>query len=494
MLASLAAASAHAQSWGLDLGLASQLMWTSNSALGQVGGPDDTVLSLRPRLSVHGEGARLKLSGSAALDGVAYADKTQPNRVDPQADLKARLEAIERLFFIEVGYRATQTSQSVFGVRTDETSTNNRITASQWRFSPSIEGTAANDLRYSLRSDNTWTRQLGGAAIAAGDSAAGRFARHTASIGQEPRPFGWRLEGERSSTHYDDPTQEPIDTALVRATLNYAITSDWSVGVRGGRERSDIANEQRSRSIFGVETRWEPSPRTTLTASRERRVLSSAWDLAFTHRRPQLAWNLSLSRGVDTTPESLFDLPPTNDVAGLLDAMLTTRYPDPLERARLVQDLITRQGLPSSTQQPVTVFSQRLSLVTARRLSLSFLGRRNTLTLSGFAMRTEDALPGGALADGSSQNNNVQRGVGLVFSHNLTPLAALSLGLDWSRTRGLGVDEGDESTQQTANAQVTFQLAPKTSATLGGRYRKLESTVVSDGKEGAVYVGVDHRF
>lgn len=495
LLACLAAAGARAQSWGLDLGIASELTWTSNSALGQIGGPDDTILSLRPRMRVHGEGARLKLSGSAELNGVAYADKTQPSRVDPRADLNARLEAIERLFFVEVGYRATQTSESVFGVRSSADSTNNRLTISQWRLSPEIAGVGPNELRYRLRSDNTRTRQHGARADVASDSAAGRFARHSASLGQEPRPFGWRLEAERSTTRYDDPTEDPINIDLVRATLSYAVGADWTVGLRGGKERNDIgAGDQRRHTVYGFETRWEPSPRTTLTAFRETRAFATAWDLAFTHRHQQLAWNLALSRGLDTTPQSLFELPATDNVAGLLDALLTTRYPNPAERASAVQELIAELGLPSSTTQPTSLFSQRFSLVTSRRLSVSLLGKRNTLTLSGFSTDTRDALNVGSLGDGSSQNNNVQRGVGLVFSHSLTPLAALSAGLEWSRTRGVGVDEGDETTQETANLQVTLQVAPKTSAVFGGRYRKLDSTVVRDGQEGAVFMGLDHRF
>jgi len=37
-------------------------------------------------------------------------------------------------------------------------------------------------------------------------------------------------------------------------------------------------------------------------------------------------------------------------------------------------------------------------------------------------------------------------------------------------------------------------LAPKTSAFVGARYRQLDSNVVNDGNERAVFVGADHRF
>jgi hypothetical protein len=42
--------------------------------------------------------------------------------------------------------------------------------------------------------------------------------------------------------------------------------------------------------------------------------------------------------------------------------------------------------------------------------------------------------------------------------------------------------------------QVNRQLGPRTNAFFGGRYRKLDSNVAVEGREGAVFVGVGHRF
>ncbi len=491
--------SAPARRWGMELGVSSQLSWTSNSSFGEgvIGaGPasSDSIIEVRPRIQLRGNGARLRLSGSASLGGIAYAKNTQPGAVEPTADLSARLEAIERLFFMEAGYRASQTSENPFGVRADAGSTTNRLTTSQWRFSPVIEGVASGDLRYSLRNDNTWTREIG-ADNAVASGAGGYFGRVFASIEQPPRPFGWRVEAERSLTQFDDPAETDLAISTARLRLNYAIGEDWSVGVRGGAERNNAdPSFDEWRSIAGVEARWQPSPRTSLSVFREKRFFGSGWDLAFTHRQPRLAWNLGLNRGVDTTPAELFRLPSSDNVAGLIDAMFTTRYPDPVERGRIVQDYIARQGLPNATQGPITLFSQRFSIITTRRASVAFTGVRNSLTVSGYVTRTEDALDSGPLATGLAADNNTQKGAAVVFSHRLTPLASLSTTADWSRIRALEALLPDETTQQGLRVQVTLQAAPLTSTFFGGRYRKIESNVAAEGREGSVYMGLDHRF
>lgn len=474
-----------------EFGVGTDLTWTSNSSFGIAKGESDTALQVQPHLRVHSEGARLKVDGTAALSSVTYANHSQRSRTDPTADIQARLEAIERFFFVEVGYRAAQTSGEVFGAQPDTASTANTLTTSQWRVSPFIDGRFGPDLRYNLRSDNTWARQIGEATTVA--SAGGYFARHSGMVEQQPRPFGWRLEAERSITRYDDPQEDDVVISLARAIASYAVAEDWSVGVRAGRERNNVAaGDERSRSVYGAETRWQPTQRTTFSASADRRFFGNAWSLGFDHRRPLVAWNIALNRGVDTTPQSLFELPATDNVAALLDAMFTTRYPDPAERARAVEDFIDRQGLPRDTSRPRNLFSQRFSLVTSRRASVSFIGARQTLTLSGFSVRTEDALEAGPFALGEVASNNLQRGGSAVLTHRLTPLTSLTVTANWSRIRALTAI--DETTEQGLRVQWSVQAAPQTQMVVGGRYRKLESNVAFEGREGAVFLGLDHRF
>ena len=207
-----------------------------------------------------------------------------------------------------------------------------------------------------------------------------------------------------------------------------------------------------------------------------------------------MALSLTLSRSVQSAPQALFELPATSNVAALLDAMFTTRFPDPAERARVVQQFIADQGLPSSTLGSTSIFSQRLSLVTARNGSIGLIGVRNTLVLSGFYTSTEDAPTAASLTPGGAASNNVQYGAGLTFSHRLATSLSLSATVDWSRIRALDAGAPELTTQRGASVRLNVQASPKTGAVFGARYRKIDSTVVVTGHESAVFVGLDHRF
>lgn len=482
-----------AQSWTVEPGVSSQLTWTSNSLLGTGAAQDDTVLEVRPRLRILGEGAGLRIAGSIALNGIVYLDRTQSSRALPEGDLTARLEAVERWLYLEAAVRAAQASSDPFGVRPEGSSTSNTVTATQARFSPSIEAAIGPLTRYRIRSDNTWTEDTTADAAAAGSTGAGGyFGRHSGSIEHDPRPLGWRFEAERSNTRYDDDLTAPLVTDLARIVVDYALFEDLSVGLRGGYERNSfIATDQRN-AIYGVQGRWQPSPRTLLTAEGERRFFGSAWRFGFDHRTPHFAVGLSLSRAVQSNPQSLFEIPATGNVEALLLSMFTTRYPDPAERSRVVQKFIVDQGLPSATLGATSIYSQRLSLVTSRIGSIAVIGLRNSLVLNGFHIRTEDVPDLIALQPGLPTNNTLQYGAGLTFSHRLAMAISLGATIDWSRIRAL--DGPELTTQRGARVQVSVQASPKTGVIFGVRYRNLDSNVSVPGREGSVYVGLDHRF
>ena len=482
-----------AQRWTVEPSVSSQLSWTSNSLLGAGAAQDDTVLDVRPRVTMLGEGSRLRIAGSAALNGITYLDRTRPSRVLPEGDLTARLEAIERWLYLEAAIRAAQTSSDPFGVRTDASSTSNTVTTTQARFSPNVETAIGPFMRYRIRSDNTWTKESKADAAAAGAAGAGGyFGRHSMLLEHDPRPLGWRVEAARSNTRYDDDVTAPLVSDLARLSVDYSVAEDLSVGLRGGYERNNFVAREPHNTIYGAQARWQPTPRTRLTADGEQRFFGPAWSLGFDHRTPQFAMTVSASRAVQSAPQSLFEIPATGNVEALLQAMFTTRFPDPAERSRVVQKFMADQGLPSATLGAMSLYSQRLSLITSRSGSVGVTGSRNSLVLSGFYVRTEDVPDLVGLAAGLPANNNLQYGTGLTFSHRLAPTVSLGATVDWSRIRALVASE--LTTQRGARVQMSVQVAPKTSAVFGGRYRKLESTVSVPGHEGSVYAGLDHRF
>jgi uncharacterized protein (PEP-CTERM system associated) len=500
VVAAAAPSSAWAQRWTIEPGISSLLTWTSNAQLGADSeARSDAILDVRPRISVRAEGGRLLLSGAVALNGIAYADHTLPSRVLPEGDLSARLEAVERWVFLEASARVFQTSSNAFGARPEGPSTSNTLTTTVGRFSPYVEGPIGPLTRYRVRSDSTWTNDSSVDSGAAESGASGYFGRYAAFIEHDPKPLGWRVEAERSETRYRDEATTPLVSDLARLVVDYAITEELSAGLRTGYERNDFASTgTKNYTTYGGQARWQPSARTLLTAEGERRFYGSSWRLRFDHRAPKLSFNVGLSRGVESAPQSLFDLPATGNVAALIDAMFTTRYPDPAERSKVVQQFMINQGLPATTLGPTNLRSQRLSLVTASSVGIGFIGSRSSVVISGFDTRTEDLPDTVVPTSAGAAGNNVQYGGAVTFSHRFGMTVSLGATLDWSRIRGLDVVAPATgpamTTQRGARVQLSVQASPKTSATFGGRYRKIESTTAIPGHESSVYVGLDHRF
>jgi uncharacterized protein (PEP-CTERM system associated) len=490
------ATEARAEKWDTDLGASSQLEWTSNANLGEADSRPDVIFGVRPHIRLNGEGPQFKISGFAALNALAYLHGTQPDELQPEADLSASVQAVPRLLFIDAGLRAFQTRENPFGAQSVASATNvNNVTTASARLSPRIEGTAGEHLHYLIRSDNNWTNEGGTTTPAVGTNSSGYYGQHVASIEHDPLPLGWRLEVQRSVTTYRDSTTDPLVIGLARATTLYALSPDLTFGVHGGYERTSFDTPGQGPWIYGVDGKWTPSPRTQLTAFAEERFFGASWRLAFDHHTPLVAWNIVSSRTLQTAPQSVFDLPATNNVAALLDGIFASRYPDPVERARAVQNFIASQGLPTATQQATSLQEQQLSVVNLNMATVTVLGSRNTLTLSGYQTRTADAATvNTGLPTGSSFTNNDQYGASLAATHKLTPAYILTALADWSRITSLPGFGDERTVQKSARLWLNVSVSPRTTTFVGLRYTQLDSNTAVSGRETALFAGLDHHF
>src|SRR5262249_27688379 len=193
---------APAQRWIFGGGIGSALTWSSNPEL-TPGGRADPILDVRPSFTARMEGGRVQVNGTVSLDGLVSANHTQENRIQPNAEIAAKAEAIQRFLFIEGGVRAQQTSADPFAARPEPgINSHNTFTALQAHVTPSIESQIDPTTRYALRSSNSVTRETGAPGGSGAASGEGYFGRHSARIEHDPRPLGWKLEAERSETRY----------------------------------------------------------------------------------------------------------------------------------------------------------------------------------------------------------------------------------------------------------------------------------------------------
>jgi uncharacterized protein (PEP-CTERM system associated) len=181
-----------------------------------------------------------------------------------------------------------------------------------------------------------------------------------------------------------------------------------------------------------------------------------------------------------------------------LDAILSSRIPDPVERTRAVRDLQALTGLPSALAVPVPIQSQRVDLQQSNSLSVGLLGARNSLVADAYFLTRE-----GITAEGEPLpdpfrifTDETQRGASLTYSRRLARADSVNATVLWQRTEGTALfQSAAESTQWTTRLQYNKQLQPRTTAYAGARYINYTSNVLfEDFKETAVFVGLYHRF
>ncbi|HXF46223.1 MAG TPA: TIGR03016 family PEP-CTERM system-associated outer membrane protein, partial [Burkholderiaceae bacterium] len=457
VLGALYAGTAAAARWSLEPGIEARATWTDNVALEEFG-REDVLVELTPTVRLLGVGRGLRISGTLGATAVGYVNGTRDDRLLPLVDVAANLEPIERVFSVEAGVVTRQSAEDVFAPRPDGAADLNTVTITQYRVAPVLRGRFGGAVEYELRSGNSWTDVSG--ATAQADSA--YLGEHRLRVERAPRRFGWRVELVRSDTRFESQSPPLARTDSGRLTLSYGVSETLSFGLRGGYEKTNVVVSDNEQAIYGAAAHWRPTERTDFEASAERRFFGTGWQLRFRHRMPRLAWDIRSGRDVSSFPQAFLTLPPTDNVAALLDAAFTTRFPDEAERRRVVADLIARHGLPASLATETALFSQRVSLITSNSATVSLIGVRNSVALSIFSTRTEE-LPDSVFTLAPTVTGNLkQEGAALTISHQLTPLTALNVTASHTRTRGIGVDQGPDSEQDGVRIQVTRQLGART--------------------------------
>jgi uncharacterized protein (PEP-CTERM system associated) len=488
---------AHAESFYFSPRVDAHATWSDNVALQTDDlAKSDMILELVPGFDVRAEGKRLRVVGDFSFDALTYVNGTRGDRVLPSGSLTGRLEAIERFFFVDAGVTSRQGTQDVFGPQPAGTRDFNVTTTTQTYVTPSFEGRLGGDVQYQLRSANSWTH-VGGGAV---DIGSGYLGEHSLHVGRNAAPLGFGLDVARSETRFESGTVPAGITDSARLSSEYAFSNAFVLGARGGYETTTLVRNNRDKWVYGGYLRWRPAERTDLSGSWEERFFGSSWRLGFRHRMPFLAWNLALSKDVATFPQAFLNLPATNNVAGLLDAAFTTRFPDPVERTRIIQDIISKQGLPSSLATETSLFAQQVSIITSRTGSVTFIGSRNTVALAVFSSHNQTLPDSEFVTPDPALQSVSQQGASVTASHRVSAQTSVSLLTSYARTRtGTRTGTGDEqrSREVAGTLQVTRALSPKSSLNGGVRFSRFESNVAGEPDrthERAAFVGLGHRF
>ena len=492
----LAAMPALAENWTVTPSAGVTETYTTNYNLAPSGQEQDNwVTTVSGAVSVNGAGARARLNGTVALQGVLYATDSQNNYLYPQVNLLGSIEAIEKFFYVDAAINVSQQYLSPFAPQPAGNIgvTDNRYTSASYRVSPYIQGVLPGQVSYLLRNDSIWTNLSGTPTNQPGFVGA-YYNQWTGRLDSPIRTFGWTLEGNTNYTKFTD--QSSITSEIVRGILHYQPDPQLRLDAIGGYEWNNYYLTKSENVVYGVGGEWKPTDRTTVVGDWQERYFGSSYLASATHRNPYTAFNINASRNISSYPQQLFALPAGANLAALVDAAFTTRIPDPAQRAQAVQAFLNQTGLPPTLQSPLNFYTQQVSLYDQQSATFTVLGVRNSLAFTIYNRKSE-VISGGSgqplPPPFGSQNNNTQRGASLVYSHRLTPLTNLNATATRYDTTATAPFTS-KSTTDYFLVSVGTSLSPSTTGVTGLTYTMFDSNVGNDYNAFTAYVGINHRF
>ena len=489
------AANAAAANWTVEPGISLRETYTDNVFFGAGPREHDFITEVTPGIRIAGRGPRLVASLAYRPSALFYARADEFNDVINNLAGSARLEAVEKLFFIDAEASITQNFISPFAPQPGQISaiTPNRFESRTLSLSPYLRGRLGSTLEYELRNRHTWTHSD---SDALGDVYTRRW---TGRISAPVRRFGWALEYDDTLSEYDDFGRQPDQKSrLARARLYYQPHVDWRFSASAGAEENNFVLQQfQSEAIYGAGVLWTPGARTSLQLEYEHRYFGPYRLARFEHRTRLTAWTLGYLRDATNFQTEALRLPPGN-AAALLDSIFAARIQDQDARRAAVERFLLNTGTPAFLASSLAFYTERIFLREAVDGSFAIIGARNSITFTAFYSESTEISPDAAAIFPDPfvlGDRFTQRGFGAQASHRLAP--STSLGASVTRTYTTR-DEPirSESRDDYATITLNYTISPKTSALAGVSITHFdtEGTVFSNQDTTSVFIGLTHRF
>lgn len=302
------------------------------------------------------------------------------------------------------------------------------------------------------------------------------------------RGWQWLASADRRTTR--DAASTPVTNNDASATLRVPVDSMVTVFGTAGYERADYqALDAAPRGRYwSAGAAWQPSERTSASASVGRRYFGQTHSLALQHRMRSTVWSVNYDEDITTTSAQFQRLRP--DVIGnFLYQLWAGRIPDPQQRLQTVNAFLRLSQLLGPYAGSVNYFSHQYFLQKQWNGAAVYTGPRGTLALAfnstRRATRTNSAidsplLPPGQLAlDDHTRQRTAQAG----WSWRLSTRDTLSVA--GSHSIASSLDTGRTDRNDSVNLNLTRQLQPKLTATLDLRHTRHSSSAGGDYRENA---------
>jgi len=468
-----------------------RLTWTDNGGASRDSKESDWIAEVTPSLAVSRKGGRFNGNMSAQFRNTFHTNDSKGDTSYLAFQGRGELEAVEDLFFLDMGGSISRNNLSAFSGRdsSDDLNTSKNDETRTWTLGPRLQ----------FRLGDTATAKLGYTArwYDGGNSLKG--ARMGQWVGQvmDPAPqrlFGWGVDYTRNETEFENSVNDRGIQDAGRATLYINLTPQFRFRAIVGHESNDYGEgNKQSGSIYGGGLDWEVSDRTRLSATVEDRVFGTGYNFSFDHRTARTHWRLSYMRDVTSMVQSFSSEP-------LIESQCRAIADSGVEWNGWILDpdamyALCMASLGASSAQ--SVVSNAYFLQRSLRGSVTLLGERNSLTLSFTRSQRSslNAISGLPVGDDFALSTSIKTSAASAsFSHRLTPITSLISTLTRSRTEGSSAS-GLETRRLLMSVGLNTELGPKTSGGINYRYQRAEgSGGGSDFTENAIIANLGLRF
>ncbi len=476
-LLALVAGGALAQTSIVTPRLDTSLTWTDNassSGMGGFGGGGtgnggaDWILEVSPGISVSRDSGRLSGNLSASFRNLMYASNTDNNTSYLSLNGSGQFEAVEDMLFIDADASISRNNLSAFSTRStgDSLDVNPDNQTRIFTVSPRFQFRIGEDTEGILRYQRRWSN---GANSQLSDQDKDKWSAEIANT-QITGIFGLGLSYNRQTGGGGGGSgQGSQEQENARATLYAKVTPEFRLRGIFGHEKNDYGDAGTdSSAITGGGFDWNPSERTAIAATVEKRVFGNGYDVSVQHQLARTTVFGSFSRDIESS----------------LDLIAGGGFNDPFYQS--IYEAILRDNPAIS---PTLASDMALQFV--RQL------RGDVLTNAYFVSRSMSAgvthvLPRGVISltfnrsdrsrlgsadqlaptdDFSSFDDIATDSVTLSYSHRLTPQTSLNTSLTRSTSDGRG-EESSDTKRNAFQVGLSSSLGPKTTGALIYRHQR----------------------
>jgi len=457
------------------------------------------ITEVSPGVTLAEDSNRLQLRASYKLHLFEYSDRrlSGSDVANNELSLAAKARLVGELLFVDVNAGVSQQPVSPFApVNADADYLNsNRSEIRSYSVSPYLTqrfgNTAVGTLRYT---HDVVSSNNGGLGNSDGDSLA-----LSLSNGPALRRWGWDISANRQILN--DHIAATSDSNSANLGVHFGLSDDFSLLENLGYDKFSYesgptdATEGKS---WSTGFKWQPSTRTSLQLTAGRRYYGPSYGLNALHRSQHTIWTLNYNDAV-TTSRDQFLLPSSVDTAALLNSMLTSQIPDPVQRAAAVAAFISSNGLPASLANSINYFSNRYILQKELLLTAALNGAHSTLLLSMFRTRRtalssiqEDSELLGSQNAALYDNTN-QLGASIVANYSVNARTSSALSVSYGKTDSLSLQQSQIN--RSWRWIVSHQFRPKLSGVFELRQtRNLQSPGDLAYTEHAVALSLSMKF